>query len=242
MPPQNPVDGAIVGVSVLRVKLALSRCFTCCTSLLATAPIEPEGAARARAREPRLARASSSTGPGREREENRASTDRCGDPNAHPSNRHRETRLGERLAFTVSVLMLGLRGREKPQCRGTCRVGESRRRTPGVRFSGIHTNDLVFHRLLCRAHSHVFASCTCSSCSSTSADASCTSTSPMVRPRSGQANSWSAPSPTTRRRSTSSGTETRSMARTSFVECVRWESSRSSPRRGPHGRIRTASA
>jgi hypothetical protein len=53
---------------------------------------------------------------------------------------------------------------------------------------------------------------------------------------------WSTPSPTTRRRSTSSGTETRSMARTSFVECVRWESSRSSPRRGPHGRIHTASA
>jgi hypothetical protein len=44
------------------------------------------------------------------------------------------------------------------------------------------------------------------------------------------------------RRSTSSGTETRSMARTSFVECVRWESSKFSPRRVPPGRIRTASA
>ncbi len=44
------------------------------------------------------------------------------------------------------------------------------------------------------------------------------------------------------RRSMSSETETRSMARTSFVECVRWESSRSSPRRGRRGRTRTASA
>jgi putative transposase len=33
---------------------------------------------------------------------------------------------------------------------------------------------------------------------------------------------WSMPSPTTRRPGTSSGTQTRSMARTSFVECVRW--------------------
>ena len=53
--------------------------------------------------------------------------------------------------------------------------------------------------------------------------------SPLVRQRSRQASNWSTPSPTTRRPGTSSGTETRSMARTSFAECVRWGSSRSSP-------------
>ena len=44
------------------------------------------------------------------------------------------------------------------------------------------------------------------------------------------------------RRSTSSETGTRSMAQPSFVERMRWESNRSSPRRVPRGRIRTASA
>jgi hypothetical protein len=44
--------------------------------------------------------------------------------------------------------------------------------------------------------------------------------------------------PTTRRRSTSSETGTRSMAQPSFVACVRWESSRSSPRPGLRGRMR----
>ncbi len=44
------------------------------------------------------------------------------------------------------------------------------------------------------------------------------------------------------RRSTSSETGTRSMAQPSFVERMRWESNRSSPRRVPRGRVRTASA
>ena len=56
VPPQNPVNGAIVDVSALGVELAYP------DASLAVPParnrqIEPEAAARARAREPRLATA-----------------------------------------------------------------------------------------------------------------------------------------------------------------------------------------
>jgi hypothetical protein len=143
VPPQNPVDGAIVGVSVLGVKLAYP------DASLAVRParnrqIEPEGAARARARQPRLATAAShcaaqdqapqadQSGPrilspalafvarlaerldpreARDRDRlasqglqalleleepkpRRKATDRCRDPDAHPSNRQREPDVG----------------------------------------------------------------------------------------------------------------------------------------------------
>ena len=120
------------------------------------------------------------------------STDRCGDPDAHPSNRQREPDLGS-ASHSRRVAHARLRGRRSHGVAVhaasakaavadlACVSAEPR---PGPRF----------HRLRCRAHSHVSRLVRVRRARGTSADASCTSTSPMVRPRSGQANSWSTPS------------------------------------------------
>jgi hypothetical protein len=155
----------------------------------------------------------------------RPSPDRSRAPDSHPSNGPREPDVG-RASHSRRVAQARLRARRSHGLADHAASAKTVFALLACVSAEPHQGPR-FHRLLCRAHRD-FSHPVCVS----------RARAPRVRPRDGRASNWSTPSLTTRRRNSSSGTETRLMARTSFVECVQWESSRCSPGPGPHGRMR----
>ena len=155
----------------------------------------------------------------------RSSTDRCGDPNAHPSNGPREPNLGS-ASHSRRVAHARLRGRRSYGV--AVHAASAKTAVPKLAFVPPQPHPGPrFHRLLCRAHGHIsrpvrlpHARTRSPTCRAFQRHRG------AIRPVDRSSN-WSTPSLTTWRRSISFGTETRSMARPSFVACVQWGSSRS---------------
>jgi len=114
VPPQNPVNRTIVDVSTLGVKLTYPH---------ASLAVRP-----ARDRQQRQLGVCGTGGSPETEADVHRSTGRSGRSSVESPVR---TRLGERLAFTVSCSSSASTS-DKPRWRVPCRVGESRPRRPGV--------------------------------------------------------------------------------------------------------------